>query len=72
MMLLSSSANVSLIWLFALARGEIVSSTCLTARASSWGLWPLTGTLLGVTSFLTGILCRDTDLLLDSARDPFR
>ena len=40
-MLLSSSANVSLIWLLALARGEIVSSTCLTARASSSGDWRL-------------------------------
>ena len=38
-MLLSSSANVSLIWLLALARGEIVSSTCLTARASSSADW---------------------------------
>ena len=40
-MLLSSSARVSLIWLLALASGDIVSSTCLTAMASSSEDWTL-------------------------------
>ena len=71
----SSWPMLSLIWVLALARGERLSSTCLTAarrssEASRLGeAAEVTGA--GVVSFRPpGIRVREAERLLDSARDP--
>ena len=72
----SSWLMLSLIWLLALARGERLSSTCLTAaRRSSEA--PRLGEAMeeviraGVVSFWPpGIRVREAERLLDSAREP--
>ena len=72
----SSWPMVSWIWLLALARGERVSSTCLTAAKRSSEAARLGETLedvtgAGVVSFRPpGILVREAERLFDSASDP--
>ena len=72
----SSWPMLSLIWVLALARGERLSSTCLTAarrssEAPRLGEAAAEVTGAGVVSFRPpGIRVREAERLLDSAREP--
>ena len=58
----------------ALAKGEIVSSTCFTASSNSPEdvFIPLVWLDVGVVNFLTGILFIEADLLLESIKEPLK